>query len=236
MAPRTGPRAPRTAAPAIALLALLALVACAGPSASTGEALARADLRAGLAARGASLLGQGQVPFRVGKERFPPDCTGFVEAVYAAEGIPLRRLMERAAPRATSGVAAAWAAVGRYGERWRGGAWPEPGDLVFFDDTWDRNGDGKADDPFTHVGLVEWVDARGTVTFLHRGGRGVARAVMTLDRRGPVRGRDGQPLNDFLRARGAPSNGDLGLTGELFAGFGRIEPARIERARLAAGR
>jgi hypothetical protein len=218
-----------------ALAALLALVAaatgCAGTMPSLRESLDRSDLQARLAARGHLWLGKGQAPFQVGGEMFNPDCSGFVEATYAAEGIPLRRLAQRAAPGETSGVAALWAAAGRYGQRWRGGDWPAPGDLVFFHDTWDRNGNGALDDPFTHLGLVEWVDAQGTVTFLHRAGPGVVRGHLTLEQPRTMRAGDGAELNAPLRVRVSRDDRAPALAGELFVGFGRIEPARALAAR-----
>jgi hypothetical protein len=198
------------------------LAACAGPSLSVRQALDRSDLQARLAARGASLLGQGRAAFRVAGQTFNGDCSGFVEAVYALEGIELRRALLAAAPRETSAVAAAWAAAGRTGERWRGGEWPSPGDLVFFDDTWDRNGNGRRDDPLTHLGLVEWVDVDGTVTFLHRGGQGVARGQLNLRWPDAARAEDGRPLNAPLRVRASRGDDAPALAGQLFAGYGRI--------------
>ncbi len=222
-------------APLRALAALIVLAAlcdgCAGPSITLREALDQSDLQARLAARGHAWLGQGTSPFLVGGERFTPDCSGFVEAVYASEGVALRRLAVLAAPGETSGVAALWAAAGRYGSRWRGGDWPAPGDLVFFDDTWDRNGNGALDDPFTHIGLVEWVDQRGTVTFLHRAGTGVVRGHLMLERPGTSRAEDGAELNAPLRVRVSRDDRSPTLAGELFVGFGRIEPARVAAAR-----
>jgi probable lipoprotein NlpC len=215
----------------VALAALLAAAGCTPVSLSLRESLDRSDLQARLAARGHAWLGQGRAPFLVGGERFNPDCSGFVEAVYAAEGIPLRRLAQRAAPGESSGVAALWAAAGRYGERWRGGEWPAPGDLIFFDDTWDRNGNGALDDPFTHLGLVEWIDAQGTVTFLHRAGAGVVRGHLTLERPRTMRTADGAELNAPLRVRVSRDDRAPALAGELFVGFGRIEPARALAAR-----
>jgi probable lipoprotein NlpC len=215
------------------LVALALLVAtasgCAGASVTIREALDESDLQARLAARGHQWLGQGKVPFLVGGEKFNPDCTGFVEAAYAAEGIPLRRLAQRAAPAETSGVAALWEAAGRYGTRWRRGEWPAPGDLVFFDDTWDRNGNGAFDDPFTHLGLVEWVDQAGTVTFLHRAGAGVVRGHLALDRPALMRASDGAELNAPLRVRVSKDDRAPALAGQLFVGFGRIDPARAAR-------
>ncbi len=203
-------------------LVAASLAACAGPALSVRQALDRSDLQARLAARGASLLGQGRERFQAAGETFNGDCSGFVEAVYALEGIQLRRTLEAAAPRQASAVAAAWVAAGRGGERWRGGEWPSPGDLVFFDDTWDRNGNGRRDDPLTHVGLVEWVDVDGTVTFLHRGGQGVARGRLNLRRPDALRAEDGRPLNVPLRVRASRDDGGPALAGQLFAGYGRI--------------
>jgi hypothetical protein len=213
---------------ALTLLAALA-AGCAGPARSVREGLERSDLQARLAARAAAMLGEGRERFAVGREAFNPDCSGFVEAVYAAEGISLRRVLQAAAPRETSAVAAAWEAAGRFGERWRGGEWPAPGDLVFFDDTWDRNGNGRRDDPLTHVGIVEQVaSGTGTVTFLHRAGRAVERGFMTLDQPDRWRAADGTVLNTPLRTKGKGPRPDVPvLAGELFGGYGHLDPRRL---------
>ena len=211
----------RASGPFLALL-VGALGGCAGPALSVRAALDRSDLQARLAARGASLIGQGRERFKVAGETFNGDCSGFVEAVYALEGIELRRILQAAAPRETSAVAAAWITAGRQGTRWGAGDWPSPGDLVFFDDTWDRNANGRRDDPLTHVGLVEWVDVDGTVTFLHRGGQGVTRGHLNLRRPSQARGEDGRPLNAPLRVRAGRRDDAPALAGELFVGYGRI--------------
>ncbi len=221
-----------------AVLLAAALAACAGPGRSARSGLPLPELQERLASRGASLVGHAG-DFAVGPERFRGDCSGFVEAVYEAEGIPLRRLMQRAAPRETSGVAAAWQALEAYGRVFGGGGeWPEPGDVVFWHDTYDRNHNGRADDPFTHMGVVEYVNG-GTVVFLHRSGRAVARGAMNLERPGEVRREDGTLLNSALREKGPPALGSVPrLAGALFAGYGRIDPARLPAdvaARAGAG-
>jgi len=211
----------------VAPLALLTLLAgCAAPARSVREVLDETDLQARLAARAASMRGQGLHRFEVGRQTFLPDCSGFVEAVYAAEGVELRRVLQLAAPREASAVAAAWEAARRFGTRWRGGDWPAPSDLVFFDDTWDRDGDGRRDDPLTHLGIVEWVDVDGTVTFLHRGGKGVVRGHVNLAWPALATAPDGRPLNSFLRVKAGPDDRAPLLAGQLFAGFGRIDVAR----------
>jgi probable lipoprotein NlpC len=186
--------------------------------------LAAFELQARLAVRARSYLGR-RGPFRSQGQRFGSDCSGFVEAVYAAEGLLLRDLMARVAPEERGGVKAAWDAARVHGRVFGPPEWPAPGDLVFWHDTYDRNRNGRADDRFTHLGIVEYVQD-GTVYFLHRGGRGVTRGVMTPDRPYEATDADGRPLNSPLRALSHPVK-DGGLAGALLAGYGRIDPARV---------
>jgi hypothetical protein len=197
-------------------LALAALAGCAGAPLRGGGG----DLGERLAHRAGTLLGE-RGAFEAGGRRFQPDCSGFVEAVYEAEGIPLRRLMERAAPGERSAVRAARRAVERHGRTFGAGIAPLPGDLVFFHHTYDRDGDGRLDEHLSHVGIVEQVSG-GTVVFLHRGGNGVSRAVMTLSRKDEARAGDGRELNSPLRRKRAGFAGAPVLSGQLFAAFGRI--------------
>jgi probable lipoprotein NlpC len=216
-----------------AALALLLLAACGAPGRSLRGPpdLSAFELQARLSARGASLVGV-ETPFAAAGERFAADCTGFVQAVYAAEGVPLRRLMQLAAPGERSGVRAALRAAERFGVVFGGGGdWPAPGDLVFWNDTWDKNGNGDADDRLTHLGIVEYV-VDGTVVFVHRGSRGVARGAMRLDRP-DARAADGLLVNTPIRARGARPPDAPVLAGALFAAYGRLDARKIP-PRLAA--
>jgi probable lipoprotein NlpC len=210
----------------LGLVALLG-TACAtarGPGPAAGAT--DGELGARLVWRAEAALGQGG-PFVVDGERFPADCSGYVEFVYQAEGVPLRRLMVRAAPLESSGVAAAYRAARAFGVVFGGGGeWPRPGDLVFFHDTYDRNRNGQLDDPFTHLGIVERVED-GTVTFLHRGGRSVVRGTLTVQRPGQERDQDGRELNSILRDKHPRIAGAPVLAGQLFMGYGRIDPGRI---------
>lgn len=97
---------------------------------------------------------------------------------------------------------------------------PSPGDIAFFDDTYDRNGNGRLDDPLSHVAVVESVDQGGTITMVHIGSKGVARLMMNLRHPEDRTDTQGTVLNDYMRAR---SNGDSPrtryLTGELWVAF-----------------
>ncbi len=187
------------------------------------------EARERIAARAASYLRRGHRPFLVGGTRFNPDCSGFVEAVYHAEGIPLREAMALAPEDRGSAVAALFRIVAAAGVLFRTEMAPLPGDLVFWNDTYDRNGNGALDDPLTHVGIVERVDADGTIRFLHRGLRGVARGVMNLAR--PDVERDGaKVVNSPLRLPRAGEPASRGLAARLLAAFGRFDPARLAAA------
>ena len=152
----------------------------------------------------------------VGGTEYRDDCTGAVLAVYAAAGINLGAHFHRYQG---SGVA-------RLHELMRdhrlyfaadGYARPEPGDIVFFDNTWDRNGNRRWDDELTHMGLVVAVDRNGTVSYLHNHlRRGVVVEQMNL------RHPDARALNAPLRQRGSPRDGSgRWLASHLVRGFGR---------------
>jgi hypothetical protein len=138
------------------------------------------------------------------------DCSDFVERAHAEAGLALAPLPARSA---SEGL---WRAS-RPVER------PRPGDLAFFHDTFDRDGDGRRGDRFTHVALVEAVDGP-RVVLVHRGSRGIQRLAMNLSRR------HDPAENGYLRKRRA---GDLPgqrfLSGELFAAYGTAVP--VESAR-----
>jgi hypothetical protein len=149
----------------------------------------------------------------------PDDCSGFVRLAYQKAGIDL----------VSQGFLAGENAVSAIYRRAQGqGALhlrrPRPGDLVFFRETYDRNRDGLRNDGMTHIGVVERIEPDGTVTFIHRGSKGIARSRMNLlfPRTHRV-GTGGPVFNDYLRA--ASKGQRAWLTGELFVGF--ASPVRL---------
>ena len=124
----------------------------------------------------------------------------------------------------TSGVGRIASYVSRHGQL-HAGPLPEPGDLVFFQNTQDANGDGFNNDGWTHVGIVEQVDGDGTVVFISTVSTGIERRRLNLLQPHRHRSRDGKTLNDFLRRKrvGDPPRTAY-LTGELFASYGRLAP------------
>jgi hypothetical protein len=144
-------------------------------------------------------------------ERFGDDCTGFVRWAYAAAEL---EPMPREGRPGENGVTALYReARRRKALHWRR---PRAGDLVFFRETYDRNRDGHRNDGLTHVGLVESVDKRGTVTYLHRAGEGIVRSRLTVRRPRWFLER-GVRWNDYVRKASGESRAYL--SGELFVAY-----------------
>jgi hypothetical protein len=190
------------------------------PAVAPAAVPAASALQGALVASAADLLGTRAVVS--GDQRIGQDCAGVVRAVYLAHGIDLYAGVDDGP--SVNGVRRIHQHVARYG-RLHPGPTPLPGDLVFFDDTWDFNGDGLANDPLTHIGLVERIEADGTVLFISRVTRAVERYRMNLAHPHQHRAADGRILNDYLRRKRPADRSDVRhLTGELFAGFGtRVE-------------
>ena len=137
---------------------------------------------------------------------FRDDCSGFIEAVYARAGTPVH-----------GSTAALWEQARARGATHRDRL-PRPGDLAFFDNTYDRNRNGLVDDPLSHIAVVVSVDANGTVHMVHRGSRGIAALVLNTDH-ADERQHDGAIANDYLRSLGYGAADGPRLTAQLLRGF-----------------
>lgn len=104
------------------------------------------------------------------------------------------------------------------------GETPLPGDLVFFHNTADTNGDGRNNDWYSLCGVVKSVDEDGTVAFIAVVRGEVQELLMNLGR--PEVRRDESKaayLNSFLRPKSLtdPEYTQY-LAGELYAGFATV--------------
>lgn len=164
--------------------------------------------------------------------RVTDNCTGFVEHVFAIAGVKVKGASDRMYE-----IAKELGALHQDD--------PQPGDLAFFVETYDRNRDGKRNDGVTHVAVVEKVNENGVVVFLHRGGKGVARARFSKEFPTQRLDENGAVLNDYLRP--AKNGKRAYLAGELFVGYASIAavlgqpeawaetPVRLTRGRRSVG-
>lgn len=143
------------------------------------------------------------------------DCSGLIETLFLQQGLalPTAEVAGNAVAREFEGFKREGALVQQH---------PLPGDLAFFDDTYDRNHNGRLDDPLTHVALVTEVDLEGTLTLVHFGSHGVTSFRMNLAQLHAPRDGRGRRINDRLRVqtRRDPPRTHY-LASELFVAFGR---------------
>lgn len=141
----------------------------------------------------------------------PDDCSGLVRLALGMEGVALTRVSVSQGESLAKAIHRRAVEIGAARDEGQ----PQPGDLIFFRDTYDRNRDGRLNDGLTHVGVVEGVDEQGTVTFIHRGHKGVRRARMNLNHADQHVDEQGSVLNDYLRRSGRATS----LSSLLFAGY-----------------
>jgi hypothetical protein len=172
--------------------------------------------RAAVVRTAASLVGATAVESQ--GRRIAYDCAGVTRAIYLRHGIDLYDSGPSEA--SVNGVRLIYAHIRRHGTLHQGPV-VYPGDLVFFDNTWDLNGDGQFNDPLTHVGVVERVERDGTIVFISRVAEAVQRYRMNLALPHVHKTTDGRVLNDYMRRKLVSDPDQRGhLTGELFAFFG----------------
>ncbi len=168
----------------------------------------------------------GSKSITVAGARYRFDCSGFVEASLASAGFTFAG--------STKDLFATARQLGVLHRRHR----PDVGDVAFFDDTWDKNGDHRFNDPLTHVALVVRVDPDGTIGMIHLGGSGIVPLTMNLHDPDARVDASGKVINDYLRA---PTSRDTARTkrfaAELWAGFGsfwKVPPSPVPKAESVA--
>lgn len=141
------------------------------------------------------------------------DCTGALLAIYYRAGINLEKCYTGYEG---NGVKRLYSSL-RDNKLIYNAKIPAVGDLIFWDNTYDRNEDREFNDYFTHAGMVVDVDRDGTITYAHHNYRlGIVYEQMNL-----LHPNDTE-LNSPMRMRGSPPapNGQY-LSSHLIRVFGR---------------
>jgi peptidoglycan DL-endopeptidase CwlO len=175
-----------------------------------------AHARAQIAAAAGTMVGVNTIV--VGGERFRFDCSGVARAIYAKAGHTLGYGKQQEVSSDTANLFALVRETGSLRNEH-----PLVGDLIFFDNTYDRNKNDRRDDILSHVGVVESIRDDGTVVFVHRVGKRVVRFNMNTARPRDVVDEQGNVLNHFLRAKSGTAPPET--AGALFAAFGSLPMA-----------
>jgi hypothetical protein len=136
----------------------------------------------------------GKTKLTVNGKRFNLDCSGTVMAVYYYAGIDLSKDFEKYRGGGTARIYQYLDDNALIYDT----EMPVPGDIIFWDNTYDSNGDGVRNDKLTHMGMVVDVSEEGTITYLHEHYRkGIIMESMNL------RKPDNLKMNSAMRMRGS---------------------------------
>ena len=172
-------------------------------------------LRDTIVSGGLSLVGQKTLVVK--GVSYPADCTGVVRAAYAFADIDLAY---RFGQYEGNGVRRVYLTLQDQRLLYVT-SYPVPGDIIFWDNTWDANGNKVADDELTHVGLVVASDPDGSISYLHYHYRlGPTVETMNLLQADVDLSEDGKQINAVLRMRGSPP-GPGSNAAQLFKAFGQ---------------
>lgn len=165
-----------------------------------------------------SLIGKAAVVVK-GKV-FPNDCTGVVRAAYWYAGIDLARDFSKYSG---NGVRRIFRTLEDNNLLYITNA-PLPGDIIFWDNTYDRNEDGEWNDPLTHVGVVVAVSGGGQIEYVHANYRkGIVIEYMNLtdpDTNAKKVGGKSLVINSAMRMSGQIVN-EMWLSSHLLSAFGK---------------
>lgn len=160
------------------------------------------NLQIKAARKAKSLIGYKTKKIKVNNKFFNYDCSGLVAASYYPFGIDLIDLVKSRPDRNIT--------VRLYKEFYKKiirnkSHIPNIGDLIFFQNTYDKNKNNKWDDGITHIGIVTKVDSDKTIHFVHLIRKGIMSHRMNLNFPKKYIHRN-KKVNDFLRRRPKSDN------------------------------
>ena len=111
-------------------------------------------------------------------KKFNMDCTGVILAIYYYAGIDLASSFNKYSG---NGVKRIHSYLNDQKLLYKSKT-PQPGDIIFWDNTYDKNSDKKWNDPLTHVGMVVLVTEKGQIDYIHHNyRRGIILEKMNLN-------------------------------------------------------
>jgi hypothetical protein len=119
-------------------------------------------------------IGMKSIP-AVNGRHFTSDCIGFVDFVYYRAGFDLYK----AYGKGKGGVDSLYFGLEKYGFVYRE-KHAGPGDIVFFDNTYDVRGRKRWDNPLSHIGIVVGAGRFDSLDFIHFANRGVEESRLNL--------------------------------------------------------
>lgn len=147
------------------------------------------------------------------------DCSGFVKFVFAHFNVDIFNISTDS----DSGTEIIYNYSKENGKVFTENKTPKKGDFIFFDNSYDRNKDGKVNDKFTHIAIVTNTDSDGTVEYIHKSGSGINIQYMNLKDKENQYSEDKKRINSYLRKKTKNDfNNTPYLSGQMFKSYGTI--------------
>jgi hypothetical protein len=164
----------------------------------------------------------------VNGKTFTLDCIGTVCAIYYRLNIDLAKDFD---DYPGNGVNRLYMSLDARGVLHRD-RYPRTGDVIFWDNTWDANGDAdRTNDPRTHAGIVLAVDDDGTIHYVHENlYKGVVIETMNLLKPTVAIDDAGKKINSGMAIAtlsGGPKP-ERNLAGDVFNTFGDPLKAKVD--------
>ncbi|MBN2653092.1 MAG: CHAP domain-containing protein [Spirochaetales bacterium] len=106
---------------------------------------------------------EGKKTLVVNEKKFNSDCTGAIAAVYHNAGIDLYKYIQKYKG---NGVTRLYNLLSDY-KLLHFSSFPRVGDIIFWDNTYDKNNDKIENDELTHTGIVISVSRNGDIKYAH---------------------------------------------------------------------
>ena len=158
----------------------------------------------------------GKKSLKVRGKSFRTDCSGVVAALYYYAGIDLQKHYPEYSGSGTERIYKMLEERGLLEKSWL----PETGDIIFWDNTYDKNNNGKSDDLLTHIGMVVERDKYGNIEYIHHNYlKGIVIEKMNIRYKNEhTRSRKGiiTIINSPMRKKGGTRIRDKWLSGQLY--------------------
>jgi len=159
-------------------------------------------------------------------KKFRNDCSGFVRSVYDNFDIELYNTSKvKKGKKWLNGTEIIYNFVKDNGKVFKKGK-PNVGDIIFFDNTTDRNRDGRVNDKFTHIAIIVKVNKNGTIHYIHKSNRGINIQKLNLRHSNKAYIKHGKKkikVNSYLRKRRKNDKRNTPyLSSQLFRSFGSL--------------
>ncbi len=155
------------------------------------------------------------------KKNIRIDCSGLILKIFKKNNVTIFK-KQAVIPPGANGVKIIYATLKKYNKIFKTQQKAQLGDLIFFNNTYDKNKNKRFDDNLTHIAIIVDKKRNGLITYIHKSSKGIVYGYMNL-RQKTKHKYNSKIINSYIRRkRRSDSRYTKHLAGELFISFGTI--------------